>query len=116
MALTGTRKAALLLMTLDSASAAELLKSASPDIVTEIAAELSAIQQAAPAARESAAGPVREFLTLVSAKKPKETRNDYVTQLLENALGKGKSQEVLGRIDEVLQNRDPFKPIREAEL
>lgn len=116
MALSSAQKAALLLMTLDNSTAAELLKGVNPDRITEIAAEMSAMGKSTPSARQAAAEPIREFIGLVYASKNKSAaaKNDPVAQLLENALGKGKSLEVLSRLDEVLQNRDPFGPIRSA--
>jgi flagellar motor switch protein FliG len=41
MGLTGKQKAAMLLMTLDAATAAELLKGIDPQVVQELAVELA---------------------------------------------------------------------------
>jgi flagellar motor switch protein FliG len=103
------RKAALLLAALDSATAAELLKSAPPDRLTEIAAELAYIHQNGLSAQDRlmTRQPVQEFFDLMHGKK-----TGFLQEVLESAVGKNKSQEMLVRIGQMLEARDPFRAIR----
>lgn len=107
----GIRKAALLLTALDSQTAAELLKSAHADTITRIAAELTFIRQGGAA--HEAATTAREFFQLMFGRRAK---GDFVREVVENALGKPKGQEVLGQVTLMLENRDPFRVIREAAV
>ncbi len=63
---TGLTKAAKLLMTLDPATAAKLLKSAAPQTVKEIAAELAYVRNTSSAGVIDFAEPVQEILTLLN--------------------------------------------------
>lgn len=111
----GIRKAALLLMGLDPATAAELLKSASPEIVTQIAAELAYLQSAegkSAAAEKSA----QEFFGLLGGGREAPAGEQFLRQMLKNALGEERSRQVLGQVNDLLQTRDPFRPVRSAEV
>ena len=117
MSVAGIKKAAMLLSTLDSGSAAELLKNVNPEMVTQIAAELAVIGQSALPAEKIHHAPMREFADMVGKDKKKgKVGNAFLQQVLDNAVGKGKSQEILGRIGEVLEARDPFKSVRAASV
>jgi len=107
----GARKAAMLLMGLDATSAAELLKSVRPEFIPEIAAELTCLQRDAQAGLQRAE-PMKEFFTLLYGGGP--SGGGYVRQMLEAAVGKQKSTEVLGQVHRLVEQRDPFGPIRSA--
>lgn len=115
MALANVKKAAMLLTALDSASAAELLKSAPPDTLTEIAAELAYIHQGGQTTADprAMAEPIREFFSLMH-RRPEQ--GSFLEVVLDNALGRGRSQEVLTRIAPLVEARDPFRPIRAAAI
>ena len=85
MSLQGIRKAAILLMDLPPGSAAELLRSAKPDVVTRILAELAYLQNQAPA-HLAAVEPVREFSTLVAKHRVRDTKGELVQQLIETSV------------------------------
>ena len=112
----GIRKAALLLMGLDPATAAELLRSASPEIVTQIAAELAYLQstegKSAAATQQSA----QEFFGLLGKGGPALGGELFLREMLKNAVGEERSQQVLGQVDGLLQARDPFRAVRSAEV
>ena len=111
----GIRKAALLLMGLDPATAAELLRSASPEIVTQIAAELAYLQSAegkSAAAQESA----QEFFGLLGRGGADMGGELFLREMLKNAVGEERSQQVLGEVNGLLQVRDPFRTVRSAEV
>lgn len=112
----GIRKAALLLMGLDPATAAELLRSASPEIVTQIAAELAYLQSAEGKSAAAAEKSAQEFFGLLG--KGGEASGDelFLRQMLKNALGEERSRQVLGQVNDLLQTRDPFRPVRSAEV
>jgi len=109
----GIRKAALLLMGLEPATAAELLRAADPEAVTEIAAELAYLDAVGEGARESAQEPVREFVEQLRSRG--SGRLQKLKATLEQVLG----VEAWARIDEqiprLVEARDPFIRVREAE-
>ena len=61
MATSSKRKAAMLLMTLDSATASELLKGQPQEVVQEIAMEMSHLDATGEANPERAAATAKEF-------------------------------------------------------
>jgi len=110
----GIRKAALLLMGLDPPTAVELLKSADPDTATQIATELAYLEASGTAGRGAAEQPCREFI-LHLRQRSGGGKGRFVQRMLEGAFGPERSRELLGRITDLLDRRDPFLPIRSAE-
>lgn len=112
MALTGTRKAALLLASLDPGTAAELLKAARPDVLTEITAELVYLN--ASGARPDATGShVQEFFGLLHKRQaPEDSQGSFVQQMLESAVGKQRGDELLGQARRLADLKDPFMALR----
>lgn len=106
----GIRKAAMLLMSLDPATAAELLKSARPETITRLAAEVAMLRSAG--ARGASPEPAKEFFGLLAARKQGP---DFVTSMLQGALG-DRSQQVLSQVKQLIHQRDPFMDIREATV
>ena len=111
MVAEGRRKAAMLLRTLEPNTAAELLKAAEPGVVTEIAAELAYLDSSGydPGMDEE---PVREFYTLLSQGRTPEDSRSFHREVVEGAMGPGRSEEVLAQVDRMIQLRDPFRAIR----
>ena len=116
MALNSVRKAALLLMALDPGAAAELLKSASVETVTAIAAELAYLDATGAGGQGAPAGPVQEFFALLERRSGGPGEGQFLRKVLQNVLGDQKSGEVLGRVEEMVRARDPFLPIRSAQV
>ena len=114
MALNGIRKAAMLLMSLDPGTAAELLKSAGPEVVTRIAVEVAHLQATGHEKTPAPADPVKEFFDLLSKSRTEGRSGDFVKRLLESTIGEQQSQEVMSRIEDELRARDPFLSIRSA--
>ena len=113
MDISGTRKAAILLMGLDPATAGELLKSARPEVITEIAAELASLSAPGSEPASESAESIQEFFSLLdSGRKDRSEGGVFVREVLQNALGGEKLQEALGRIEELSEIRDPFRKIR----
>lgn len=109
MGLDGAKRAAMLLLSLDPNSAAQLLKSAEPDTVRRIVAELTSLKQGEPKAHGEA---VREFVKLL---KQKPAQKDPVHRLLEMAVGEQGAPQLLKEAQDLVVTRDPFMQIRSAE-
>ena len=116
MVLAGAKKAACLLMALDAASAAELLRGAKPETVTAIAEELAIISQN-QAADGSSAASIREFATLLSARNAKaKSKRDFLPQILNSAMGEARGKEIMKQVGQLLEARNPFAAICEADV
>ena len=116
MTSSGAHKAALLLMNLDTPTAAELLKSLEPEAVTEIAAELAYLNNTG-APPEDAAESVEEFSRLLERSFAAGPGGPgALRQLVQSALGEQKGREVFGQVQKLLETRDPFKDIRSADV
>ena len=113
MASGNLTKAAKLLMALDPGTAGKLLKSASPQTVKEIAAELSYLRNTGSPAQVDLAEPVQEFLTMLN-KGPAE--GDFVEEMLQNSLGREESVSAIKHVQDLVQARDPFVDIRSADV
>jgi flagellar motor switch protein FliG len=114
MASAGIRKAAMLLMGLDAGSAAELLREAPPELITQIAAELAYLR-ASGAKPTSSADPLREFCTLLQGGGDGVSPgDDFVQDLLAQAVGAEKSRELMQEVEDIVEQRDPFLPLRSA--
>lgn len=114
MSASGFRKAALLVMGLEPTTAAELLKSAPPEAVTEIAAELAYLEASGQGGAPAAAGPVREFFQQLRKTAGHSRGDQLVRTILEGVLGPARGREVLQRIPRLVEARDPFLPLRSA--
>jgi flagellar motor switch protein FliG len=112
----GIRKAALLLMALDPSTAAELLRSANPETIKQIAAELAYLQsagQAPPAVERSA----KEFAVMISGLGQRARREEgFVQRMLADAVGERQSKEMLREVEGILESRDPFRQVRSADV
>ncbi|MCD6304047.1 MAG: hypothetical protein J7M21_03700 [Planctomycetes bacterium] len=116
MASAGIRKAALLLMGLDPPTAAELLKSVSPELVTRIAAELAYLEASGHADRTAAQEPIREFFQELRRNKQTGRGQQFIEEMLQGVLGRDKAREVMEKIPQLVDQRDPFLAIRSAEV
>ena len=112
----GARKAALLLMSLDSASAAELLRNAPKAVVTDIAVEMAYLEAAGQGSKTVSVEPAKEFFTLLRGRKAGTSGSAQLTALLEKAVGRDQAGEILKLAQAAVQERDPFLSIRSAGL
>ena len=117
MASGGTRRAALLLMSLDSTTAAELVRAAGPEMVKKIAAEVAYLHASGKGKRkaDSAASDnlVREFYAMVR-KGNVVGGAGFIKDMLDDALGPQKAKEAMGEVYDKVTMRDPFLPIKNA--
>jgi len=114
--LSGVRKAARLLMSLDAPTAAELLQAVELDMLTEITAEIAYLSESEQTYEVASDEPVREFFNLLpNQARPSETRVS-VEDLLHRALGEQQSQEILAKVNQRAKQMDPFRKIRSAEV
>lgn len=113
MAETGVRKAALLLRSLDPDIAGELLKAASPDVVKQIVAEL--VYMDATGQAEGGAQPAVEFLGLLHNGGGRNTES-FLQSMVASAVGRDRLDDLLGEVRRMVDGRDPFIPIRQAEV
>jgi len=112
--LTGIRKAALLLKNLEPTTAAELLKATPPEVVKRIAAELVVLDADEPSDDDAVQAAI-EFLRLLHTGGSEDLQT-FVRSVLAEALGEEKCDEILGEVHRLVDHRDPFLPIRQADV
>lgn len=115
-AITGTRKAALLLMSLDPAMASQLLSVVKAETATEIATEMAYLNACGGRAIEADSHDIiQEFCTLLSG-SDSDWGLGFVKQMLESALGSDRSASAFEEVKVKLDYKDPFAAIRGANL
>lgn len=114
MPLTGRQKAAMLLMSLDAGTAAELVKGLDPQVVQELAVELAYLNAAGLRSRERSAEVVQQFCKSL---QNEETFHfgSFLSEVLKNTVGGEQAGLIQTQIQGLLQKRDPFLPIRSAD-
>jgi flagellar motor switch protein FliG len=115
MALTGKQKAAMLLMSVDTATAGELLKGLAPDEIQELATEL--VQLDASSLRDSReqVKVAREVCNSLTTNRSQGfSIRTFVNEMLVSLVGKEKAVQIESEIREATEKRDPFAAIRSA--
>lgn len=115
MVLTRKQKAAMLLMSLDTTTAAELLRDVKPDTVRELAVELAYLDASGYASSQQSFEYAKEFCKGLTVKEGFKIKN-FLREMLNNTVGKDKSEQIQNEIKGLLQQRDPFIPIRQADI
>jgi flagellar motor switch protein FliG len=115
MGMTGVRKAAMLLMSLDAPTAAELLKGVAPEIVTNIAVELAYLDASGVKVREQSHHVVREFCSSLKKRGDGFEIKVFLSKMLETSVGAKRAAEIQSQIGELLKKRDPFLQIRQTD-
>jgi flagellar motor switch protein FliG len=115
MALTGKQKAAMLLMSLDSISAAELLKGVKPELVQELAVELAYLDAAGYSNSNERLEVVRNFCDSLQAGDSKFQIKNFLKEMLKSTMGEEKAEHIQTQIQDLLKKRDPFMAIRSAD-
>jgi flagellar motor switch protein FliG len=114
MALTGKQKAAMLLTTLDVATATELLRGFDTRVVEELAVELTYLDAAGLRNSEEIVAVTQEFSQHLNAKPGFEVKS-FLDDMLKNTLGPNRADELLNDIQALLRRRDPFLPVLKAD-
>ncbi|MEN6308699.1 MAG: FliG C-terminal domain-containing protein [Anaerohalosphaeraceae bacterium] len=107
--LTGIQKAAMLLTTLDPATASELLKGQPADMVQRIAMELAQLDAKGLTGSEQAAMIGRTFCTELQNRGGSSLHvKSFVSSLLQGSAGKEKASELQSRLEKAVREKDPF--------
>lgn len=116
MTLTGKQKAAMLLTSLDTSSATELLKGIDPKVVEQIAMELALLDSSGQRDQREEMKVAEEFYnSLVKSQTQAFSIRGFLNEMLVNILGKNKAEEIQSQIRKVTEKGDPFIPIRSAK-
>ena len=114
MALTGKQKAAMLLMSLDATTAAELLKGLDAKVVQELAVELAYLDAAGVGGSKQSTEVAQQFCGLLQAKEEFHL-NRFLSEMLKTTVGDEKAEQIQTQIQDSLYKRDPFISIRSAD-
>ena len=112
MELTGKQKSAMLLMTLDPMTAAELLKGVDDEVIQELAVELAYLDASGFRNSKQSAEIARQFCD--SLQSQEFHLKSFLDEMLKSTVGKEKSKQIQTQIQNLLQKRDPFMTIRSA--
>ena len=105
MILTRKQKAAMLLMSLDTATAAELLRDVKPETVRELAVELAYLDAAGYASTQESLEYAKEFCSSLNVKEGFKIKN-FLREMLNNTVGGEKAEQIQNEIKGLLQQRD----------
>jgi flagellar motor switch protein FliG len=111
--MTGRQKAALLLSTLEPTAAAELLRGVDEVVVKDLAVEIAYFEASGQSLDEQTFELAREFCSCLE-KGGKEQKVSFVDRLLKSSLGAEKAANIQIQIADLLNQRDPFLPLKKA--
>jgi len=115
MALSGKQKAAMLLMSLDTLTAVELLKGLDVDEIQEIAIEIAKIDASEQRDVKEQAKVAREFCnTLQEEQSQKFNVKAFLNEMLVNVLDKEKAEQIQSQVKKATEQKDLFLDIRQA--
>lgn len=107
-ALTGKQKAAMLLRSLDSSTAAELLKGVNDEVVHELAEELAHLDAAGFSNKSQDLKLARQFCNSLQLNQDFRI-NGFLKEMLKSSVGSEKTEQIRSGIQELLDTNDPFK-------
>jgi len=114
MSISGRRKAAMLLLSLDAATASELLKGQPQEVVQEIAMELSHLDASGQANEDSVQAVAKEFSTALQKSSGGLHVKSFVNSMLKGTAGKEKAAELQAQMQKAIRDKDPFLAITSA--
>jgi flagellar motor switch protein FliG len=115
MALSGKQKAAMLLMSLDTFTAVELLKGLDADEIQEIAIELARMDASEQRDPKEQAKVAREFCnTLQQEQNRKFNVKAFLNDMLVRVLDKEKAEQIQSQVKKATEHKDLFLDIRLA--
>jgi flagellar motor switch protein FliG len=113
--LTGKQKAAMLLMSLDAATATELLKGLDAEEIQEIAMELARIDASEQRDAKEQAKVAREFFSSLQQKQTRKfSMKTFLNEMLVSVLGEDSAEKIQSRVKKVTGDKDLFVDIRLA--
>jgi len=115
MELTGKQKAAMLLMSLDPATAAELLKGIDPKMVQELVVELAYLDTAGHRNSKQSIELARQFYNSLRPKEEEFHLNSFLKEMLRSTVGGDKAEQIQTKLQDLLRQRDPFISIRSVD-
>ena len=101
-------------MSLDAATAAELLKDVDPEVVQELAVELAYLDASGMHDSKQNAAIARQFYDSLETEETFHFKA-FLNTMLKSTVGDRKAEEIQTQIGNLLQKRDPFMPIRSAD-
>ena len=101
----------MLLMSLDAATAAELLKGVNPELVGELAVELAYLDAAGYRSGKQSAQIARQFCNSLQADEGFHLKS-FLKEMLKSTVGNEKAGQIQTQIHNLLQKHDPFIRIR----
>lgn len=114
MVISGKQKAAILLMSLDAMTAAKLLKDVDAETVQELAVEVAYLDASGFSNTGQRDQVIRQFCSSLN-KSPEFDIQEFLGTMLNNAVGQDRASRIQSQIRDLLQKRDPFIPIRQAD-
>ncbi|MEA3224306.1 MAG: FliG C-terminal domain-containing protein [Planctomycetota bacterium] len=112
--MTGRQKAAMLLMSLDAATAAELVRGLDAEVVQELAVELAYLDATGLRSSEQSAEIVQQFCSSLQGEEPFHF-GSFLNAMLNSTLGDERAGQIQTEIQGMLQKRDPFLSIRSVD-
>jgi len=112
--LKGKQKAAMLLMGLDAPTAGELLKGMDSQMVQELALELAYLDASGYRDSKESIELAVDFCNYLRSGDTFQFKK-FLDEMLKNAVGGDKSQQIQKEIGDLLHRRDPFMPIRSVD-
>ena len=112
--LKGKQRAAMLLMSLDAPTAGELLKGMEPQTVQELALELAYLDASGYRESKESFELARDFYNYLREGDTFQFKM-FLDEMLRNAVGVEKAQQIQREIGDLLRRRDPFMPIRSVD-
>ena len=115
MALTGKQKAAILLMSLDTATAAELLRGLTADEIEELATHIVQLEASRQRDNREQVKVVREFCnSLTTSQTQGFSVRTFVNDMLVSLVGKDRAEQIESQVRKIAEKKDPFAGIRAA--
>jgi len=115
MGLSGKQKAAMLLVSLDSATAIGLLKGLSPKAVEQISIEVARLEARGSGDAKESAKVAEEFVQALQGEQGSSTIDSFVHTTLPAVVDRDKAMEIQSKMLLAKAQSDPFGPIRSAK-
>jgi len=104
----------MLLMSLDAATAAELLKGVDAEVVQELAVELASLDAAGYRSSRQSLRLARQFSNSLQASEGFHLKG-FLKEVLKSTVGQDKAGQIQSQIQDLLYKRDPFISIRSVD-